>query len=60
MGNQNFIDSYGPSSSKIESRTRKKKEPSKEPVDMLENMQEMVKNLVLITRDLARGRESDR
>ena len=27
---------------------------------MLENMQEMVKHLALITRDLARGRESDR
>ena len=27
---------------------------------MLENMQEMVKNLALITRDLARGREFDK
>ena len=27
---------------------------------MMENMQEIVKNLTLITRDLARGRESDR
>ena len=26
----------------------------------MENMQEMVTNLALITRDLARGRESDR
>ena len=60
MGNQNFIDSYGPSSSKTESRSMKTKEPSKELVDMFEKMQEMVNNLDLTTRDLARGRESDR
>ena len=60
MGKQNLFDYYGPSSSKTESRTTKLKEPSKEPIAMLENMQEMVKNLSLITRDLERGREYDR
>ena len=36
--------------------TKEKKEPSKELVDLLENMQEMVKNMNLIMRGMAKNR----
>ena len=60
MGKQNFFDLISASSSRSEHKFKKGKEPSKDPNEMMESMHEIMKNLTLLTRDLAKSKEAKR
>ena len=60
MGKKNFLDVYASSSCRSDPKPRRAKEPVTEEKPTIEAMYEMMKNLTLFTKDIARTRDQER